>query len=113
MQGNLSWCPFTHFRSGGDLSQGWNDIANKLQQVRPYTRELRQPVSRPGVSTATAYPSHLTTRLSDVDRCCQQCWAFPDMLRESFLPQAPDRPRLPADSSGSGSGSGSAFLANG
>eukprot|EP01046_Picozoa_sp_COSAG06_P116865 COSAG06_NODE_63889_length_261_cov_0.629630_1_plen_48_part_10 len=26
--GNLSWCPFTHFRSGGDLSQGWNDIAN-------------------------------------------------------------------------------------
>jgi hypothetical protein len=38
--GNLSWCPFTHFRSGGDLSQGWNDIANKLQQVRPYTRNL-------------------------------------------------------------------------
>lgn len=55
--GNLSWCPFTHFRSGGDLSQGWNDIANKLQQVQPYTRNLTHPVSRPG------------------------CWAFPDMLQ--------------------------------
>ena len=45
--GNMSWCPFTHFRSGGDLSQGWNDIANKLQQVRPYTRDVQTPVSRP------------------------------------------------------------------
>jgi hypothetical protein len=55
--GNLSWCPFTHFRTGGDLSQGWNDIANKLQQVRPYTRNITTPTSRPG------------------------CWAFPDMLQ--------------------------------
>ena len=90
VQGNLSWCPFTHFRSGGDLSQGWNDIANKLQQVRPYTRELRQPVSRPGVSTATAYPSHLTTRLSDADRCCQQTSARPARRSsiDSSLPPA-------------------------
>ena len=54
--GNMSWCPFTHFRSGGDLSQGWNDIANKLQQIRPYTRDVQTLVSRPvsGDSAALA-----------------------------------------------------------
>lgn len=49
---NATWCPWTYYRSSGDINSSWNSIINNLNTVFPLAaKNLSTP----------------------------QCWAYPDM----------------------------------
>lgn len=62
----LDWCPFSFFRTSGDIHPNWARMFENLQSVVPFTGE--EPLSRPG------------------------CWAYADMLEVGMMPSpAEDR----------------------
>ena len=48
-----TWCPWSYFRTSGDISASWGSMFTNLQTVLPYT-DLDAPLSRPG---CWAYPA--------------------------------------------------------
>ena len=57
---NLTWCPYSMFRSSGDIRASWGSIWHNLHTVLKYTN-----ISRP------------------------DCWAYPDMLQVGNLRSSP------------------------
>jgi hypothetical protein len=57
----LDWCPFSYFRTSGDIQATWESMWSNLQTTTAY-QDMDAPLSRPG------------------------CWAYPDMLEVGNMP---------------------------